>query len=171
LKKSFELRAKHNQSRQDITDLVSRLSIYFARLLRCHLAKAAESKMKTGKEVAKESLKQKNLFTAETEFHIGRNLDSIGKINTLTLSTAERKRADGADTLERDGMEEFMAIVRECVEESEECTNLIRKMHSGLQMLNAIRAVFVGTSQRAGFSKRKMSLIPSDLSDCSGDKP
>jgi len=49
-------------------------------------------------------------------------------MNTLTLSTAERKRADGADTLERDGMEEFMAVIRECVEESEECTNLIRKM-------------------------------------------
>ena len=48
LKKSFELKAKHNQSRQDITDLVSRLSIYFARLLRGHLAKAAEPKMKTG---------------------------------------------------------------------------------------------------------------------------
>ena len=147
LKKSFELKAKHNQSRQDITDLVSRLSIYFARLLRGHLAKAAESEMKTGKDVAKGLLKQKSLFTAETEVYIGRNLDSIGKINTLTLSTAERKRADGADTLDRDGMEEFMAVIRECVEESEECTNLIRKMHSGLQMLNAIRAVFVGTSQ------------------------
>ena len=48
LKKDFELKAKHNQSRQDITDLVSRLSIYFARLLRCHLAKAAESEMKPG---------------------------------------------------------------------------------------------------------------------------
>ena len=40
LKSSFELRANHNQSRQDITDLVSRLSIYFARLLRAHTAKA-----------------------------------------------------------------------------------------------------------------------------------
>ena len=46
LKSSFELRAKHNQSRQDITDLVSRLSIYFARLLRAHIAKA-ESQGKT----------------------------------------------------------------------------------------------------------------------------
>ena len=124
LKESFELKAKHNQSRQDITDLVSRLSIYFARLLRGHLAKAAESKMKTGKDVAKGLLRDKSLFMAETEVYIGRNLDSIGKINTLTLSTAERKRADGADTLERDGMEESMAVIRECVEESEECTNL-----------------------------------------------
>jgi hypothetical protein len=93
LKKSFELKAKHNQSRQGVTDLVSRLSIYFARLLRCHLAKAAETEMKTGKEVAKESLKQKNLFEAETGFYIGRNLDLIGKINTLTLSTAEKKNS------------------------------------------------------------------------------
>ena len=103
--------------------------------------------MKTGKDVAQVLLKDKNLFKAETEVYIGRNLDSIGKLNTLTLSNDERKRADEADTLERDGMEEFMAVIRECVEESEECTNLIRKMHSGLQMLNALRAVFVGTSQ------------------------
>ena len=34
-KKSFKLKAKHNQSRQDITDLVSRLPIYFVRLLSC----------------------------------------------------------------------------------------------------------------------------------------
>ena len=54
LKKSFKLKAKHNQ---DITDLVSRLSIYFARLLRSHHAKAAELEMETGKEVAPESLK------------------------------------------------------------------------------------------------------------------
>jgi hypothetical protein len=60
---------------------------------------------------------------------------------------AERKRAERASTLGRDGMEESMAIIRECVEESEECTNLIRKMHSGLQVLNTTRAVFVGTSQ------------------------
>ena len=45
LKKTFELKAKHNQSRQDITDLVSRLSIHFARLLRIHRAKAAELEM------------------------------------------------------------------------------------------------------------------------------
>ena len=40
-----------------------------------------------------------------------------------------------------------MATVKECVGKSVGCKNLIRKMHSGLQMLNAIRAVFVGTSQ------------------------
>ena len=44
-------------------------------------------------------------------------------------------------------MDEFMATVKECVGTNIECKNLIRKMHSGLQMLNAIRAVFVGTSQ------------------------
>jgi hypothetical protein len=147
LKKHFQLKAKHNQSRQDITDLVPGLSIYFARLVRSCLAKAAELEMKTGKEVDPASLKSKSLFGAETEYYIGKNLDSIGKLNALTLSTNERKRADAADSLEHDAMEELMAIVRECVEESEECTNLIRKMHSGLQMLNAIRAVFVGTSQ------------------------
>ena len=58
LKRSFQLKAKHNQSRQDITDLVSRLSIYFARLLRSHHAKAAELEMKTGKEVTHGSLTQ-----------------------------------------------------------------------------------------------------------------
>ena len=44
-------------------------------------------------------------------------------------------------------MEEFMAIVKESVGSNTDCKNLIRKMRSGLQMLNALRAVFVGTSQ------------------------
>ena len=44
-------------------------------------------------------------------------------------------------------MEEFMAIIKDCVGANTDCKNIIRKMHSGLQMLNSIRAVFVGTSQ------------------------
>ena len=63
------------------------------------------------------------------------------------LGRKERKRWENTTEAGREAMEEFMATVKECVGKSVECKNLIRKMHSGIQMLNAIRAVFVGTSQ------------------------
>ena len=84
---------------------------------------------------------------AETEQFIGANLDLIGKLDMLKIEDLERSRIERASPKEREGVEEFIAIIKESVGASIECKNLIRKMHSGLQMLNATRAVFVGTSQ------------------------
>jgi hypothetical protein len=121
------------------------LSVYFARLLRVYNAKLTALAMKGGK--TKYEAVKMSLFVAETEAFIGFNLDSTWKLDLLDIEDHERKKAKKASDNERDGMEEFMAIIKECVGANTKCKNLIRKMHSGLQMLNSIRAVFVVTSQ------------------------
>ena len=129
-----------------MTDLMQNLSIYFARLKRNHNAKMSVLSLKGGERV-QYATKTVSLFAAETEVWIGGNLDQIGKIDTLEIEESERKRWDSSSDEGREAMEEFMAIVKESVGSNTDCKNLIRKMRSGLQMLNALRAVFVGTSQ------------------------
>ena len=122
------------------------LSVYFARLRRIHNARLSVLSIKGGGKI-KYVAKKMNLFVAETEQWIGGNLDLIGKIDMLKIEEMERKRWEMASDGGREAMEEFMAIVKESVGSNTNCKNLIRKMHSGLQMLNALRAVFVGTPQ------------------------
>ena len=144
LDEHFKLDSEDKQSRADITDLVANLRVFYARLMRIKNAKLLQAATKSGKEFVPFGT---SLFAAETEHAVGRNIDLIGKLTTSELERKERKRWEDTSAAGREAMEEFMATVKECVGKSVGCKNLIRKMHSGLQMLNAIRAVFVGTSQ------------------------
>ena len=140
LDEHFKLDSEDKQSRADITDLVANLRVFYARLTRIKNARLQQAAEKSGRECVPFKT---SLFVAETEHAVGRSIDLIGKLTTSELERKERKRWEDTSDAGREAMEEFMATVKECVGNSVGCKNLIRKMHSGLQMLNAIRAVFV----------------------------
>ena len=98
LDKVFKLDTNCKQSRADITDLISGLSVYSARLLRVHCAKMATVVMKRGSKLLGSNAINKSLFAAETEVFIGSNLDSIGKLDPLEIEDHERKGAKKATT-------------------------------------------------------------------------
>ena len=89
LDENFKLDPEDKQSRADITDLVSSLRVFYARLIRIKNAKLQQAATKSGKECVPF---RTSLFVAETEHAVGRSIDLIGKLTTNELERKERKR-------------------------------------------------------------------------------
>ena len=68
-------------------------------------------------------------------------------MDSIKLKESERKRFEDAEFEERDGIDEFAAETRSAMSKNAKATNLIRKIMTGLEMLNTLGAVFVGTAQ------------------------